>query len=69
MSAADDFTDAFDALIEELGPADALAVITGTFVHLTLAVVKHAGHSIDGDLKIDGGKQRDITIHAPKVAA
>ena len=68
MSAADDFTDAFDALIKEMGPANALVVITGAFVSLTLAVVKNAGHSIGGDLKIDGGKQRDITIHAPKPA-
>lgn len=66
MSTADDFTDAFDALIVEMGPADALAVITGTFVSLTLAVVKNAGHAVDGDLRIDGGKNRDITIHAPK---
>jgi len=66
MSAADDFTEAFDALLTEIGPAEALAIITGTFVSLTLAVVKNAGHSVDRDLKIDGGANRDITIHAPK---
>lgn len=66
MRTADDFTDAFDALIDEMGPIDALAVITGAFVSLTLAVVKNAGHSVEGDLRIDGGENRDITIHAPK---
>lgn len=68
MSAADDFIDSFDALITQMGPADALAIIAGAFVGLALGLVKNAGHSVDGELKIDGGKERDITIHASKRA-
>ena len=45
----------------------ALSVLTGCFVSLTLEVLRRKGHVPDGDIKIDGGDQRDITIHPPKV--
>ena len=31
-----------------------------------LEVLRRNGHVTDGDIKIDGGDQRDITIHPPK---
>jgi hypothetical protein len=68
MNATENFVEAFDALLDEIGDAEALAIITGIFVSLTLFVVKQAGHSPDCDLKINGGINRDITIHKPKVA-
>ena len=34
---------------------------------LTLEVLRRKGHVPDGDIKIDGGDQRDITIHPPKI--
>lgn len=49
--------------------SDVLSVITGTFVSLTTEVVRRAGHDTDREIKVDGGDQRDITIHAPKSKA
>lgn len=43
-----------------------LTVITGAFVGLTVEMVKRAGHDISKPITVDGGKQRDITIHPPK---
>ena len=45
----------------------AMSVLTGCFVSLTLEVLRRKGHVPDGDIKINGGDQRDITIHPPKV--
>jgi hypothetical protein len=47
----------------------ALSVLTGCFVSLVLEVMRREGHEPDGDIKIDGGKNRDITIHAAKTGA
>lgn len=46
--------------------SDVLSVITGTFVSLTIEVLRRGGHNTDAEIKISGGDQRDITIHAPK---
>jgi hypothetical protein len=54
-----------DAL-DEAPAADVLIVITGAFVGLTVEMVRRAGHDVDKAITVDGGKQRDITIHAPK---
>jgi hypothetical protein len=45
----------------------ALSVLTRCFVSLTLEMARRNGHEPDGDIKINGGDQRDVTIHAPKV--
>jgi hypothetical protein len=61
---------AFERALLDLAGEDlptALSVLTGCFVSLTLEMVKRAGHDTDRDIKVDGGDQRDITIHAPKV--
>jgi hypothetical protein len=57
--------DEFVKLVEEDTEA-ALQLVTGMFVGLTLEYMRRRGHSPDCDVLIDGGGQRDITIHAPK---
>lgn len=46
--------------------AAALQLATGTFVSLLLAVMDLYGHDTDKEIKVDGGENRDITVHAPK---
>lgn len=61
----------FEKALLELASEDiamALSVLTGCFVSLTLEVMRRNGHTPDGSIKIDGGDNRDITIHAPKTA-
>lgn len=57
-----------EAALEECSPSHVLAVLTGCFVGLVVEVVRrHEGEaSALKEIKIDGGKQRDITIHASK---
>lgn len=59
---------AIEAALEESGASQVLAVLTGCFVGLVVEVVRrHEGEaSALKEIKIDGGKQRDITIHASK---
>jgi hypothetical protein len=62
----------FEKAVIELAEEDvsaALSLLTGCFVSLTLEVLRREGHSADGDIKIDGGENRNITIHAEKEAA
>lgn len=59
----------FERALMDLAREDvsiALSVLTGCFVGLTLEVLRRQGHAPEGDIKIDGGDQRDITIHAPR---
>lgn len=61
----------FEKALLELAGEDvstALSVLTGCFVSLTLEVLRRKGHVPEGDIEIDGGDQRDITIHPPKTA-
>ena len=44
----------------------ALELIAGMLVGLTLEYSRRRGHDPEGDIKIVGGHQRDITIHAAK---
>lgn len=57
-----------EGLIEMLGVDSdaALSVVTGTFVSLTLEVVQRNGYDTSGQIRVDGGDNRDVTIHAPK---
>lgn len=66
--AHDDFTDAFDRFLGQVGMADAMSVATGMFVSLVVGYLKHKGEDTDKAISINGGDQRDITIHAPKAA-
>ncbi|MBN8489619.1 MAG: hypothetical protein J0M20_18050 [Burkholderiales bacterium] len=60
------FEDAFVRLVEQDTEA-ALQLITGMFVGLTLEYMRRRGHEPNGDIKIEGGSSRDITIHAQKM--
>lgn len=64
-NAAEHFEDALIAMVQ-VSQKDALAIVTGSFVGLTLELLRRQGHTPDGDIRIDGGEQRDVTIHAPK---
>ncbi|MDT7834963.1 hypothetical protein [Aquabacterium sp. OR-4] len=66
MSPLDKLANAISAALDEAPAADVLTVITGTFVGLTVEMVRRAGHDVTKPITVDGGKQRDITIHAPK---
>ncbi len=57
---------AFVELIEA-DPAQALQLITGMFVGLTVELVRRQGHDVACEIKIESApQQRDITIHAIK---
>ena len=56
---------AFVELIEA-DPAQALQLITGMFVGLTVELVSRQGVDASRDILIDGCARRDITIHALK---
>lgn len=45
---------------------DVLAVLLGNVVALALEVGQRQGHDMKKEIRINGGKCRDITIHAPK---
>ncbi|HEX5278147.1 MAG TPA: hypothetical protein VFW42_10815 [Fluviicoccus sp.] len=59
------FVEALGDLIKE-DVVNALAVLTGAFVGLTVEMVSRQGHVSTGDITIQGGNERDITIHAEK---
>lgn len=66
QSAHDRFLAAFDAYLDEAGVADALSAATTIFVSLVVSYTKARGHDAERPITINGGDQRDITIHAPK---
>lgn len=58
--------DAFRALLYA-DPIQALSLVTATFVGMVVALSEERGFNADGEIKIDGGLSRDITIHSKKV--
>lgn len=65
-SAYEAYQEALVRLVEADGLREALGGVTASFVGLVLLAMEHAGHSPDGEIRIDGGTSRDITIHAQK---
>lgn len=65
MSAAEKFEAALLRLVNA-DPVLALQLVTGSFVGLVMSTVSANGHDTKGEIFIDGGMSRDITIHAPK---
>lgn len=59
----------FYAKIAQRDPAMALQVATGAFVSLLVSYMEARGFETDKDIHVDGGDNRDITVHAPKNAA
>jgi len=66
MSAIKNLEEAIEQALEEEPVADVLSVLTASFVALTVEVVRRQGLDVSKEIKIDGGEQRDVTIHAPK---
>ena len=66
ISAHDRFLTAFDAYLDEAGVADALSAATNIFVSLVVSYTEARGHDTNQPITINGGENRDITIHAPK---
>lgn len=60
---------AIERALDKSPVADVLSVLTTAFVGLTVELVRRQGHDVRKEIKVDGGKQRDITIHAPKEPA
>ena len=68
-SAHDLFLAAFDTYLDEVGVADALSAATTIFVSLVVSYTKACGHDADRPITINGGENRDVTIHALKEGA
>ncbi len=66
-AAIEEFSEAVGRVIASADISEVLGFITGVFVSLTVELVKREGHDADKEIKVDGGKSRDITIHAQKV--
>lgn len=66
VSAIGKLAAAFDEALEAAPLAEVLAFLTGAFVGIVVEVVHREGLNVTEEIKIDGGKYRDITIHAPK---
>lgn len=64
--------DAIERALEKCPVSEVLSVLTGCFVGLTVELVRRQcgpGEDMNKPITIDGGKSRDITIHAPKDGA
>ncbi|KVO05578.1 hypothetical protein WJ69_23040 [Burkholderia ubonensis] len=57
---------AIERALDDAPVSDVLAILTGAFIGLTIELVRRQGHDVNREIKVDGGQQRDITIHAPK---
>ncbi|HDR8991461.1 hypothetical protein [Burkholderia vietnamiensis] len=66
MSAIEKLGAAIEAALDEAPVSDVLSVLTGAFVGLAVELVRRHGHDVIQEIKVNGGQQRDITIHAPK---
>lgn len=64
--AHDEFFEAFNKLLDEVGVAGAMVVATGMFVSLVTGYLEQQGADTDKSITIDGGENRDITIHPTK---
>lgn len=58
---------AISRALDEAPVCDVLPILTGAFVALTVELVRRQGHDVGQKIEVDGGVERDITIHAPKV--
>jgi len=60
---------AIESALKAAPVADVLSVLTGAFVSLTVEVVRRQGHDATLPITVNGGSNRDITIHPPKPPA
>jgi hypothetical protein len=68
QGAIDKLGKAIESALDEAPVSDVLSILTGAFVGLTVELVRRQGHDVREEIKVDGGNQRDITIHAAKDA-
>ena len=66
MSAIEKLGAAIELALDECSVQDVLSILTGSFVGLTVELVRRQGHDTKKQITVDGGNQRDITIHATK---
>lgn len=69
MTALDEMAKSIERALDECSVSDVLTVITGMFVGLSEEFVRSQGYDASETITIDGGDQRDITIHAKKGGA
>lgn len=69
MEALENLDAAVRRALQEHPPGKVLACVTGIFVGLTVELCRREGADVGKDITIDGGPNRDITIHAPKAPA
>ena len=55
--------------IAERDVALALEIATGAFVSFLISYTEARGYNTDCAITVDGGDNRDITVHAPKCSA
>lgn len=67
-SSLEALADAISQALDQAPVSDVLSVLTGAFVSLTVELVRRQGHDVGLPITVDGGKNRDVTIHPPKAA-
>lgn len=60
---------AIEAAVRDAPTYDVLSVITGTFVSLTVELVRRQGHDVNLPITVNAGPNRDVTIHPPKTCS
>lgn len=68
MTALEQLDAAVRRALKEEPTGRVLASVTGIFVGLTVELCRREGADVNNDITIDGGPNRDIMIHAPKLA-
>jgi hypothetical protein len=68
-SAMENLGAAIRRALDEAPVSDVLSLLTGAFVALTVELVRRQGHDVSQKIEVNGGQERDITIHAPKMLA
>lgn len=66
QAAVNKISEAIEQALNVATVTEVLSVLTGSFVGLTAELVRRQGYDADKEIKVDGGAQRDITIHARK---
>lgn len=59
---------AIEQALDEAPVSDVLSILTGAFVGLTVELVRRQGYDVSLPIKVDGGPNRDITIHEAKMS-
>jgi hypothetical protein len=66
-SALDCLVSAMERAVDEAPLNEVLSLATGLFVNLVTELCKYKGHDDSLPITVDGGTNRNVTIHPPKV--